>query len=71
MEVWGSISCAFSSLINLEWSAFGLDGTKSTAPSPVRLTSGKENSVELEAASVLQPTGQLIEVTAVQVQGDP
>lgn len=26
--------------------------------------------MELEAASILQPTGQLTEVTAVQVQGD-
>lgn len=27
--------------------------------------------MELEAAAVLQPTGQLAEVTAVQVQSDP
>lgn len=35
------------------------------------LTPGEEHGVELEAASILQPTGQLTEVTAVQVQGDP
>lgn len=35
------------------------------------LTSSEEDGVELEAASILQPTGQLTEVTAVQVQGDP
>lgn len=35
------------------------------------LTLGEEDSVELEAAAVLQPTGQLAEVTAVQVQSDP
>lgn len=34
------------------------------------LTSGEENGVELEAASILQPTGQLTEETAIQVQGD-
>lgn len=35
------------------------------------LTSGEQDSVEFEAASILQPTGELIEVTAVQVKGDP
>lgn len=34
------------------------------------LTSSEEDGVELEAASILQPTWQLTEVTAVQVQGD-
>lgn len=34
------------------------------------LTPGEEDGVELKAASILQPTGQLTEVTAVQVQGD-
>ena len=35
------------------------------------LTPGEEDGVEFEAASILQPSGQLTEVTAVQVQGDP
>lgn len=35
------------------------------------LTPGEQDSVEFEAASILQPTGELIEVTAVQVKGDP
>lgn len=34
------------------------------------LTSGEEDRVELEAAAVLQPTGQLTEEAAVQVEGD-
>lgn len=34
------------------------------------LTSGEEDGVELEAAAVLQPTGQLAEEAAVQVEGD-
>lgn len=40
-------------------------------PSLLSLTPGEKDSVDLQAASVLQPTGQLTEVTAVQVQGDP
>lgn len=39
-------------------------------PSLPSLTLGEEDGVKLEAASILQPTGQLTEVTAVQVQGD-
>lgn len=35
------------------------------------LTPGEEDGLQLEAASVLQPGGQLAEVTAVQVQSDP
>lgn len=38
--------------------------------SPLSLTSGEEGSLDLQAASVLQPTGQLTEVAAVQVHGD-
>lgn len=45
--------------------------TDHVCPSLPRLTSGEEDGVELEAASVLQPTGQHAEVAAVQEQGDP
>lgn len=38
---------------------------------PPLLTPGEEDGVQLEAAAVLQPTGQLVEEAAVQVQGDP
>lgn len=41
-----------------------------SAVPPPSLTPGEEDGVELEAASILQPTGQLTEVTAIQVQGD-
>lgn len=33
-------------------------------------TSSEEDGVKLEAASILQPTRQVIEMTAVQVKGD-
>lgn len=42
--------------------------SRPTLPS---LTPGEEDGVELQAASILQPTGQLAEVTAVQEKGDP
>lgn len=35
------------------------------------LTPGEEDGVKLQTASILQSTGQLAEVTAVQVQSDP
>lgn len=34
------------------------------------LTSSEKNSVKFQAASILQPTGQLTKVTAVQIQSD-
>lgn len=34
------------------------------------LTPSEKNSVKFQAASILQPTGQLTEVTAVQIQSD-
>lgn len=37
---------------------------------PAVLTPGEEDGVELEAAAVLQPAGQLAEEAAVQVEGD-
>lgn len=38
---------------------------------PAHLTSGEQDRVELQAASILKPTGQLAEMTAVQEHGDP
>lgn len=34
------------------------------------LTPSEKNSVKFQAASIFQPTGQLAEVTAVQIQSD-
>lgn len=42
----------------------------SPSGSPAVLTPGEEDGVELEAAAVLQPAGQLAEEAAVQVEGD-
>lgn len=40
-------------------------------PEPVSsLTPSEKNSMKFQAASILQPTGQLTEVTAVQIQSD-
>lgn len=40
-------------------------------PGPVSsLTPSEKNSVKFQAASILQPAGQLTEVTAVQIQSD-
>lgn len=41
-------------------------------PGPMSsLTPSEKNSVKFQAASILQTTGQLTEVTAVQIQSDP
>lgn len=42
-----------------------------TTPGPMSsLTPSEKNSVKFQAASILQTTGQLTEVTAVQIQSD-
>lgn len=40
-------------------------------PGPMSsLTPSEKNSVKFQASSILQPTGQLTKVTAVQIEGD-
>lgn len=58
-------------LLGSENSEYLVYSPVSPAPLTPLLTPGEQHSVELETASVLQPTGELAEVTAVQVQGDP